>query len=404
MKFSTLPAIGMVLLIAPLATAAEPKTATPVPINPGRIGEEPFRFNGIVHNAESRGSGFCAWNKRTFFSAAHVVFGETEWLTPPTWYPAANSDTLDKNTAIQSRGYYRWANYAELAVEPSNAPGFSRDVILGFAFEKLIKGPGRAATLNLNGIKDLREKRKTLITGYPADNPYLDEKIAGYFMYQTGPVITPYRSYAGRALTTTLVTTGHGNSGGPIWTKNSNKTWSAAGVLVGGLPSESVVYAFSKDINALTRAVAPVVKPDIEEPIRDSQVSSSSTFFPYNRVKEIPDGRHEWTSFRINVNGFPEGSTVKAAKLSLDIQTRHRGDLQVMLEGPGGASALVHNEQGAGKNNLVFKDRDYSKDFADIVPNGTWTLHVQDRLVGDIATLQSILLEISVDGEDIAAP
>ncbi|HEX7261472.1 MAG TPA: hypothetical protein VF258_06620, partial [Luteolibacter sp.] len=213
MKFQTLPAIGMVLLAAPLATAAKPKTASPVPINPSQIGDEPFRFNGAVLNTESRGSGFCAWNKRTFFSAAHVVFDEGTWLAPPSWYPAANSAELDEATAIQSRGYYRWADYADRAETESFTQGFSRDVILGFAFEKLIKGS--PATLNLEGVHDLRKERKTLITGYPADNLYIDESIDGYFLHKTGPIVTPYQSFSGRALTTTLVTTGHGNSGGP---------------------------------------------------------------------------------------------------------------------------------------------------------------------------------------------
>ncbi len=393
MKFPTLPAIGMMLLAAPLAAAAKPKTATPVPVNPSRIGDEPFRFNGAILTEQLRGSGFCAWNKRTFFSAAHVVFDEGHWMAPPAWYPAANSEELNETTAIQSRGYYRWADYAD-RVE-SETQGFSRDVILGFAFEKLIKGS--PATLNLKGVKDLREKRKTLITGYPADNLYIDESIDGYFLHKTGPVLTPYQPYSGRALTTTLVSTGHGNSGGPIWTKNRNNTWSAAGVLVGGLPSESIVYAFSSDINALTRAVTPVIKPEIEKPVHVGNVSSFSTFFPYNQTRKIPDGRHAWTSFRIGVKGFKADSSVKSVKLSLNIKTRHRGDLQVMLEGPGGVQALVHNEQGAGKKNLNIKNKDYSEAFTDIDPNGTWTLHVQDRLVGDIATLKSILLEISVD-------
>ncbi|HEX7260905.1 MAG TPA: proprotein convertase P-domain-containing protein, partial [Luteolibacter sp.] len=62
------------------------------------------------------------------------------------------------------------------------------------------------------------------------------------------------------------------------------------------------------------------------------------------------------------------------------------------------------NEQGAGKDNLTLKDKDCSEAFAGIDPNGAWTLHVQDRLVGDIATLKSILLEIAVDDKVTTVP
>ncbi len=236
-----------------------------------------------------------------------------------------------------------------------------------------------------------------MITGYPADNLYIEENIEGYFMHKTGPVATPYEVYDGNALASTLVTTGHGNSGGPIWTKNINGKWVAAGVLVGGLPSETIVYGFSKEINSLTRAVTPVIQSQIDEPEIVTEVGSTSVFFPYYEVKKIPDGKHEWTAIKIDVEGFPEGDLLKRLSLSLDIRTKHRGDLQVMLIGPGGYNALVHNEQGNFKNNLILKGKDFSGDFTGISPNGEWRLLVQDRLVGDIATFKSLMLEISTD-------
>ncbi|MES2440416.1 MAG: proprotein convertase P-domain-containing protein [Verrucomicrobiota bacterium] len=399
MKFIPYPVLGLLLFSAPTVFAATPKTASPVKIKPTQVGKEPYRFNGAVLTDQFRGSGFCAWDNHTFFSAAHVLF-DTTWLAPPRWYPAANAAQLDETTAIQSRGYYRWAEYSSL-VASSASDGFSQDVILGYSFEKLIKG--KAAKINLNGYKDLRKRAKTLITGYPADNLYIEESIEGYFMHKTGPIVTPYVSYDDKALTTTLVTTGHGNSGGPIWTKNSRGGWSAAGVLVGGLPSESVVYAFSKDINSLTRAVTPVIQPIIDEPVSSDKVGASSVFFPYYKEKQIPDGKHEWTVFKIGVDAFPEGAAVEQVALSLDIRTKHRGDLQVVLAGPGGFQALVHNEGGNVKNNLIFNSRDYSADFTGITANGEWSLLVQDRLKGDISTLKSIVLEIAV-GDTVVVP
>ena len=403
MKFPSCPAIGVLFLAGSLAATAKPKTASPVMINENEVHTAPYRYNGVVLAGDLRGSGFCAWNKRTFFSAAHVLYGEDQWLESPTWYPANHSATLDDAERISSRGYYRWANYANLvAWQTSSQKEFGRDVILAFAFRDFIQGS--PARLNLNGSNDLKRNIKTMITGYPADNLYVDDSIDGYYMHRTGPVVTPYKAFSGRALATTLVTTGHGNSGGPIWTKDANSNWRAAGVLVGGLPSETVVYAFSSDVNSLTRAATPVIKRGMESSNEIGSVDASSLFFPYRKDVKIPDGKHSWTSFHIEVDEFPEFSTLKSLKLSLDIRTAHRGDLQVVLEGPGGVQVAVHNEQGAGRNNLTIKSRDFTEAFASIDPNGQWYLRVQDRLVGDVATLKSILLEIGVDDAPIVGP
>jgi subtilisin-like proprotein convertase family protein len=400
MRIYFFPAVGALLILGSLSATADPKTATPKRVNASQIQDEPYRFNGAVLTGTARGSGFCAWNQRTFFSAAHVVFGDTTWEAPPYWFRTANSLELNPAKAIQSRGFYRWTEYGNLASAefPEESP-FSQDVILAYAFEKLIHG--KPATLNFNGSKDLKKDIKTMITGYPAVKFYTEKDLAGFFLYKTGPIVTPYESYAGNSLTTTLVSTGGGNSGGPIWTKNPKGEWNAAGVLVGGLPSESVVYAFSSDTKSLIKAVTPVIQPSIDDPVSVTGVSSTSTFFPYDRPETIPDGRHSWTSFRIRVNQFELLQKVTAVRLSLDIRTNHRGDLQVMLEGPGGYQAVVHNEQGAGKNDLIIKSGDYSANFSEIEPNGDWFVRVQDRLKGDVATLKSFVLELSTDEASI---
>lgn len=398
MKMSTLPLLGSLLLAGNLTVAAKPKTASPVKVPKYLTGEAPYRYNGVVLTEAARGSGFCAWNQKTFFSAAHVVFGEETWEAPPFWVPKQNAEEVDVDRAILSRGYYRWIEYGDLAINPGSDTAFRKDVILGYSFQNLISG--KPAKLNLNGEKDLRKKTKTLITGYPAENAYLNEDIEGYFLHKTGPTVTPYQKYSGKALLSTLVTTGPGNSGGPIWTQDKKKQWFAAGVLVGGLPSETVVYGFSSDVNSLTRAVAPVIKTEKGKPIASNGVTASSFFFPHNEEIRLPDGATKWTSVRFGVDKFDTGLVVSKVKLSLDIRTAHRGDLQIALEGPGGYQVVVHNEGGAGKANFIINDVDFTEAFADIEANGFWYLRIRDRLKGDICTLKSAVLEISTDGSE----
>ncbi|RYD46868.1 MAG: hypothetical protein EOP85_06575 [Verrucomicrobiaceae bacterium] len=401
MKISTLRLLGLLLLAGNMPVAAKSKTANPVKVPKFLTGEAPYRFNGVVLTDSVRGSGFCAWDSKTFFSAAHVVFGFT-WEAPPYWVPKQNEEEINADRAILSRGYYRWIEYGDLALGLDSDDAFSKDVIVGYAFQNLIKG--KPARINVNGEQDLRKKAPSLITGYPAENAYLDEDIDGYFLHKTGPTVTPYRSYAGKALLTTLITTGPGNSGGPIWTKNKKGQWIASGVLTGGLPSETVVYAFSKDVNSLTRAVAPVIKKKQGAPIAANGVTGSSLFFPHNKQIKLPDGAEKWTSVRFGVDKFDTGTLISKVRLSLDIRTKHRGDLQVVLEGPGGYQALIHNEGDADADNLILADADLSASFTDIEANGYWYLRIRDRLKGDPAVLKSAVLEISTDGESTIAP
>ncbi len=378
------------------ATAA--KTTFPVPIEPDDIAEAPYRFNGVVLTAAARGSGFCAWNEKTFFSAAHVVYDEGVWGVPPAWLETVNAEELKPKDAILSRGYYRFNRYAEIVDEQGASAAFGKDVILGFAFRKLI--PGKPAKLNLNGSKDLRSRKAKLITGYPAIEAYTDTPTEGYFMHETGPFRNSYDYSSNGSVLTTRVTTGPGNSGGPVWTKSGKGNWRAAGVLVGGLPSECVVYSMTRDINGLTRSVAPVVARKPRTPFPVNGVGASNRFFPYTRSQKLPDGTDKWSSFIVGVRGFGEGAVLTSVKLDLQIKTNHRGDLQVYVVAPGGFSALLQNEEGAGENDLVFKDLDLTEEFAGIDPTGKWAVRIRDRLKGDVATLKSFRLNVAADPAD----
>ncbi len=395
LKFRT---ISLLFLSGSLLAAAGPKTQFPVKIDPATIGKAPYRFNGVVHTGDARGSGFCAWNSRTFFSAAHVVFTDTGWGAPPYWIPTVNANDVSVDDAILTRGYFRFNRYAEIVEEQGTSAAFGKDVILGFAFKDLI--PGKPAKVNFNGAAALREKGPKLITGYPAMNDYTDTPTEGYHLYETGPFNNRFGYASNGSLITTRITTGPGNSGGPIWTQHNNGKWKASGILVGGLPSETVVYSFTKELTALTRAVAPIVKKKPKSPFPVNGVSASTLFFPYSRSQKLPDGSDKWSSFIVGVRGFGENAALTSAKLNLNIKTKHRGDLQVYVIAPGGYTALIHNEQGAGKNDLTFRNLDLTKEFAGIDPNGKWAVRVRDRLKGDICTLKSYRLEIAADPAD----
>ncbi len=389
-------AIGLASVLGSTVAGAKLKTTSPVPVNPARINDYPYRVNGLVLTETARGSGFCAGHPRTFFTAAHVVYGDQAWAPPPAWISRANSLTLNPDKVIFSRGYYRFDSYAKLVKTRGESRAFGRDVALAFAFENVIRG--KPAQLSYTGSPDLRSNKRKLITGYPAVKDYTGDDTSGFFLHKTGPFRHVYKPASNGSVQTTLVATGPGNSGGPVWTMNKPKgRWKVSGILVGGLPSESEVYYISRDTRVLQNAVKPVISKNPAIPTPTAGVSASSLFFPYTRSHTLPDGASKWSRYSVGVFGFGEFSSLTSARISLQIKTAHRGDLQVMLVAPGGYAQVIHNEEGANKKNLIIVDRDVTEAFTGINPKGRWTLRVRDRLKGDISVFKGFRLEISAD-------
>lgn len=397
MKIPQFAMIGLFSLTATVSAIAGSKTTVSEKVNPKVIKTDPYRFNGVVLTAEARGSGFCAGDSRLFFSAAHVVFDPTGWGPPPIWHAQVNAETTDDSKGITARGYLRWANYADLVTttDSDDPPAFSRDVMLGFAFRDLIKG--KPARINFDGKSDLQDGARSMITGYPAKNPYLEKNIEGYFMHRTEPKQTKFKTYSGNAIQATLITTGPGNSGGPVWTGSNKTGWKAAGVLVGGLPSETIVYSFTSSTRTMLNSALKTLEYDSYGVIDDLNLGASSLFFVNRDRTAIPDGIHRWKDIGIQVQTFEDRSIVTKASLSLSISTPHRGDLQVILASPSGMQALIHNEEGAGKNDLIIKDMDLTANFAGLRADGRWVLRIQDRLKGDIAVFNNVRLEVAAE-------
>ena len=95
---------------------------------------------------------------------------------------------------------------------------------------------------------------------------------------------------------------------------------------------------------------------------------------------------------------------VKTAKINLSIDTNDRGDLQIMLVSPGGCSIVLHNEEGAGKDNFIPRDFDISSSFTGARAEGKWALRVRDRLKDDIAKLNSFRLEVTATERNGSTP
>jgi subtilisin-like proprotein convertase family protein len=392
MQLVTLSAAGIAVLLLAGPAGAKPKTIAPEKMPAAKVGEDPYRFNGVVVAGDSRGSGFCAGHPNTFFSAAHVVHDKEGWGPPPLWFPGVHAETLDDEEAVRARGYFRWNQYADFADRTDSGESFSKDVILAYSFKRLIKG--RPAQLDLSGAEALRRGDPCMITGYPARDSYRSKDIEGYYLHRTSRARIGFSPFRGDALRARLITTGEGNSGGPVWTGGERTGWQASGVLTGGLPSETIVYGFSGKTAKLYDAALAVIGGESPGRLHAGGVDASSLMFVRRGPQELPDAAEKWTRITQPVNAFDVKAGVGRALVSLMISTPHRGDLQVALQAPDGTMVLLHNEEGAGRDDLRITNGNITKFVQGSPANGPWTLMVRDRIPGDRAVFRWFRIEI----------
>lgn len=400
MKFAT-PAC--LLLGLPLCALAQepPKTNSSQRVDSGLLNAEPYRHTGIVFAGDStssyRGSGVVAGDPKLFFTASHVLYDDVKktWFMPPVWVGGYSGDS-DPGGGIYSRGYFRWTGYATVAEENGvdSRGAFSRDISLAWGLEDFVEG--EPAAIDFKGTTNLKKSKLSMITGYPAELAYTGES-GGYFLHSTEPDFTPFRSAVtttGNYLFATHISTGPGNSGGPVWGQDGSGQWKVSGLLVAGRPSEAGVYAMSASVKSLLRAAAPVIATPRKSTKAVATVSTDTCRMVMNKPKRIPDGVHRWTKIPLKSIRFPEGSVVGAAFLDLTITTAHRGDLIVAVLGPDGRMVTVQDGQGAGEDDVIFDDLDLSPFLTDASAVGNWALLVQDRLTADPAVVTRLELEI----------
>ena len=408
----------MLLGLSLCALAQEPpKTNSSQQVDSGLLLEEPYRYTGLVLAEGSRGSGFVASNPKLFFTAAHVLRYTTseggeedeeettkdQWSLPPAWVGGSySSDSIPEfSAAVPSRGYFRWGSYTTHVAESgkNSRPAFNRDIALAWGLQDFIEG--EPAEIDFKGRVNLSKRFPSMITGYPATLDYTGES-GGYYMHATGLDLTPFKAFSpsGNYLYATHISTGPGNSGGPVWSKGPSGEWKAAGVLVSGRPSEAGIYAMTPSVKSLLKAAAPVIASPRKSSKATKPVTTSTARMVMKKPKKIPDGVHRWTKIPLKSLKFPEDSVVVSAKLDLTITSGHRGDLIVRVVGPDGSYVTVHDGQGAGEDDLVFDDLDITPTFQEgedsDAPSayGNWQVLVQDRLTGDPSVVTRLELEI----------
>lgn len=345
------------------------------------------------------GSASVAQDTRLLFSCAHVMLEKGRWAVSVGFRRAWDSEySPDDSGTVFARGYYLFSSYTG-----ARNRGYDFDSDFSVAYAKVGEQFGPAAlALNSGGSEDpdglenlTSVSVQKMILGYPS---YFDFSFRnGYhYMHQTGPFTGAGPSFQaftqefGSYYGIDYVSTGPGNSGGPVLVRRDGD-WKLAGILVSGAFDSAGIYAIDGYAKSLANSALAAAQADTA----DAGGVASASAAKRTRPLGLADGGSKYASLRIAFSGI--SGRVTKVLLDLDISAQKKGDLDVYVRSPGGRTYVVAAaDPGVGGANLVLDDQDISAAFSRTSPNGTWQIFVRDsRLNGARASVNGASLAVT---------
>lgn len=373
---------GFLLIFSLLASSSVEAQIYPRRVSPTLLETAPYNSTGMVFaeiNGSWRGSAVVARDPRLLYSCAHVVYDDGLWATDVRfirrWHSSARP--LSSQT-VAVRGYRYYAPYGGT----NSAVDFSLDFSIGYGGVGTTFGP--AVGYLEDGTAHLRNAATSkIVLGYPAT---LDYTSGSGFHYQhiTGPfsagMTQSYDSYHTRA----GISTGPGNSGGPVLANVGGK-YVLAGILVSGSRTTMGVHGLDAASSTMAKNILTFLAGTNSANTRT--VANTSSLL-------LPDAATTYSSRSLVVSGIP--ATTTATTFSLRVNTPYRGDLDVYVRSPSGRIKWVKKHDIAGDGlNLIVNNATYTSTFAGANPNGTWKLFMRDFYWGDRATFKEATLTVT---------
>ena len=328
-----------------------------------------------------RGSGVIARDNRLVYSCAHVLFEGGRWSTNYRFYPAWNAAASPGAAqGLVPRGFRHFSSYASLALTSGGTAAETFDLDFTILYANASFGSAVGWYSDGAAVLGTSSTRKRII-GYPATIDFTGAA-GGAFQHATAWFTNPAPLSLGAFRIFDGVSTGPGNSGGPVmvWDEITRKSY-LAGILISGTQTTAGVYALDADADTMaTDALADV----------DSVVQRA---FTNKQVFILPDHKSVYSERAIAVQGFKGG--VRNMTLSLSITTGRRGDLDVYLVSPGGRIQWVSRHGSSAAANVRVSNANYTARYAGQAANGTWKLRMRDVGRGHRATFRTLGLSIA---------
>lgn len=281
-KFARNYGIQTVLAAGLFIGSLSAQVSIPQRVPANAIGEAPYTSVGLLETQTGqfyfRGSGTVARDSRIIFSCAHVVFDRGRWadyLRIAVGWSGQGDAPASRYT--QLRGYRVFSSYASNVSQfgDSSDRAFNTDFMVGFGTSPL----GPVVDAHMQGAPYLTNSAiSKFIVGYPALRDF--DGVAGfYYMHYTGPFSRAFTQYFDAYHGVDGVSTGEGNSGGPVFEISSGSSVLAA-ILVSGTTRSAGVYAIdppawdvaSNAISAISGL--PVSPPPVTPGTPDTSFSS----------------------------------------------------------------------------------------------------------------------------------
>jgi len=325
-----------------------------------------------------RGSGCVVQHPRLVFTAAHMIHDEGLWATRQRFVRAHHSSTSPGvEDGIVPRGMRYWTSYARRVRKDgdSSAGAFEQDFAVLYHSSRDF---GPALGWWADGAEALVSGGRKRIVGYPAVVDLTREPGRSY-QHRTDWFTIEGRRNLGAYILFQGVSTGGGNSGGPVFVEDGDEEL-VAGILVSGSRSTAGVRAI--DDAALQLAQSAL----------GGQPTRSINFRNTDRHL-LPDGAKQFSRRAVTASGF-DGS-LQRLDFSVDIATPRRGDLEVYLRSPSGRVRWVARQQGGSTRNLRQSGVGFSSSYRGQAADGRWILYMRDAVKGNRATFRSFGVKIT---------
>lgn len=336
-----------------------------------------------VNGGWYRGSGVIARDSRLIYSCGHVFYENGLWATDYRFHRAYHSsETPFTSSGDSPRGIRYFTSYGSNAsyygVESSRTYAYDFTVLYGN------DSFGSAVGWWTDGGSILRSDRWKTIVGYPSRVEYTGAP--GYaYQHATDWFTNRGEQSFGSYHRIDGVSTGKGNSGGPVFVYDSDTDdYYLGGILVSGSPALAGVYALNEDSNTMASNALGL-----------EQVTRK---FSNATARNIPDGRKAFTTRGVKVSGFSD--SVTRIRFNTTIQAARRGDMDVFLRSPTGRIRWVAKNSSDKRSNITIKKANYTSRFRGVAANGKWRLKMRDVRSGKRSKFRNFKITVTALGEE----
>ena len=330
-----------------------------------------------------RGSGVITRDSKLIYSCGHVFYDYGVWASTYRFHRAYHgSQSPSTSGGVTPRGFRYFTAYATESQRYGgrSARAYNYDFTVLYGNSSF----GTAVGWWIDGGAVLRSNRWKKIVGYPSTVEYTGapgyayQHATEWFSKPATQVRDNYHHLDG-------VSTGSGNSGGPLFVWDSeDEDYHLGGILVSGDATLAGVYALNDSSNSMASNALGL------EPVTRS--------FENKKTRYLPDGRRSYSKRTVKASGFSD--TVTGLQFSTSIRTSRRGDLDVYLVSPTGRVHWISKHSKKKSNNLVRKNKNLTSSFRGVAANGKWKLKMRDIRKKKRAKFKRFSIKVTALGAD----